>query len=90
MKGLLGRIAVVAVLAGALFYFGDYGVLRLRGTPTGTVVVRRYYAIQEKANRVEYVFDKNENQTCVRSLFAHLGYESCWYLSRHQEQRIEE
>ena len=90
MKFTGGKFAFSVLLAVAVLYFGDLGVLRLRGTPTGTVMVRRYYAIQEKANRVEYVFDKNENQTCVRSLFSHLGYPSCWNLSRHPEQRIEE
>lgn len=68
-------------------YGGDYALVRFRREPTGVVTVRRYYAIQEKANRVEYVFDKEENQTCVQSLFPHLGFTPCWYLSRHTEQR---
>jgi hypothetical protein len=25
--------------------------------------------------------------TCVHSLFPHMGYQPCWYLSRHSEQR---
>jgi hypothetical protein len=87
---IIRKVAIGAALGAALVYCLDYGVLRLRGTPTGTVMVRRYYAIQEKANRVEYVFDKDEAQTCARSLFGHMGYQACWYLSRHAEQRIEE
>lgn len=86
---LIKKVAIGAGLCIALFYGGDYAVLRLRGGPTGTVVVRRYYAIAKKANRVEYVFDKAENQTCVQSLFPHMGYVPCWYLSRHPEQRVD-
>lgn len=84
---MLKRIATAAVLGIVILYAGDYGVMRLRHDPTGSVMVRRYYAIQEKANRVEYMFDKEENQTCVRSLFPHMGYVTCWYLSRNTEQR---
>ena len=68
----------------------SYAVFRLRGRPAGTVTVRRYYAIQEKANRVEYVFDKEENRACVRTLFPQPGLPPCWYLSRHAEQRVDE
>jgi hypothetical protein len=86
---LIGAVTCFLVL-----YSMDYGVLRLRisksGEAFGTVQVRRYYAIQEKANRVEYIFDKEANQTCVRALFPHLGFPPCWYLSRHPEQRVDE
>jgi hypothetical protein len=87
---LLKKIVIGGSLLLAVVYGGDYAVFALRHEPTGTVAVRRYYAIQEKANRVEYVFDQERNQTCARALFPHRGYVPCWYLSRHAEQRVDE
>ncbi len=87
------RIVVAAVICFLVLYGVDDALVRFRipkgREPFGTVMVRRYYAIQQKANRVEYVFDKEENQRCVRALFPHLGYVPCWYLSRHPEQRVD-
>jgi hypothetical protein len=86
---LIKKIAIGLILFLAALYVSDYLVFRFRHQPTGTVTVRRYYAIQEKANRVEYVFNGEQNQTCVKSLFPHTGSAPCWYLSRHDEQRID-
>jgi hypothetical protein len=76
-----------------LLYLGDYLVLRYRvatnRAPFGSVTVRSYYAIQEKNNRTEFIFGSATNQACVPSIFPHLSYASCWYLSRHAERRIE-
>ena len=84
------KVVIGGALLLALIYAGDWAVWHARGKPTGTVLVRRYYAIQEKANRVEYIFDKKENQACARSWFPHLGLTPCWYLSRHAERRVDE
>jgi len=54
--------------------------------PFGTVTVQRYAAISEKT-KTEFVYEGPINQTCAHSLFPHLGYQPCWYLSRHTEQR---
>ena len=86
---MIKKIAIAALLGLLLLYGGDYSIFRLRHSPTGTVTVRRYLAIQEKANRVEYVFNGEQNQTCVQSLFPHMGSTPCWYLSRHSEQRVD-
>jgi len=86
---MIKKIAIAALLGLLLLYGGDYAIFRLRHSPTGSVTVRRYLAIQEKANRVEYVFNGEQNQTCVQSLFPHRGSTPCWYLSRHTEQRID-
>jgi hypothetical protein len=75
------------VLVAALFFFGDYAVLRLRGTPTSTVTVYHYLAIQEKNNRQEFVFQGTEEQTCVHSMFPHMSDPPCWYAVKHTEQR---
>ena len=86
---MIRKIAIAALLGLLLLYGGDYSIFRLRHSPTGTITVRRYLAIQEKANRVEYVFNGEQNQTCVQSLFPHMGATPCWYLSRHAEQRVD-
>jgi len=73
----------------AIFYGGDWSVFHLRGTPTQSIKVRRYLAIHEKANRVEYVFNGEQDETCARAIFPRSGYPPCWYLARHAEQRID-
>ncbi len=92
MKRRLIIVALALLTLLLALYAGDYFVLRYRiatnRNPFGTVTVYRYYAIAEKNNKVEYVFDHQEAQTCAHSLFPHLGYNPCWYLSRHTEQRV--
>ena len=87
---MIKKIVIWLVAGLALVYGADFALFRLRGKPAGKVDVRRYFAIREKANRVEYIFDKEENQASLRSLFPHAGMTPCWYLSRHTEQRIDE
>ena len=85
-----------SILAGLLVLSAIYVVDDLfvrfrippRQQPFGTVTVERYDAIPEKNGKVEFGFEPPVQQTCVRSLFPHLGYPPCWYLSRHAEQRI--
>jgi hypothetical protein len=81
--------ASVAVLA----YAGDYAVFRYRLSanrqPFGQVTVITYYAVGEKGNKVEYIFNPPQAVTCVSSLFPHAGYTPCWYLERHKEQRTD-
>ncbi len=86
---MIRKIAIATLLGLLLLYGGDYAIFRMRHSPTGTVTVRRYLAIQEKANRVEYVFNGEQKQTCAQSLFPHIGSAPCWYLSRHAEQRVD-
>jgi len=87
------QLALLGLAIAALLYAGDYLALRYRmlkqQNPFGAVTVYRYYAIQKKANKVEYVFDGTENQTCVHSLFPHVGDRPCWYVQRHTEKKIE-
>jgi hypothetical protein len=92
VKGIAaGTIIGLSVLFG-ITYAGDYAILRYRvaakRNPFGTVSVSSYYAVQEKNNKTEYIFNNQENQTCVHSLFHHLEYTPCWYLSRHAEKQI--
>jgi hypothetical protein len=83
-------LSFMAILFGAL-YAGDYVLLRYRVARNqgglGTVTIYRYYAVEEKNRKTEYIFDHAEDQTCAHSLFPHLGYSACWYLKRHSERQ---
>ncbi len=84
---------LIATFAGMIaLYLGDDLSVRYRipgsRQPFGTVTIRRFDAIPGKNNKTEYVYENPVTVTCVRSLFPHLGYVPCWYLSRHAEQRI--
>jgi len=93
MKSVLLRIAGMLVVLAAVTYAGDYLSVRYRipsnRNPFGAVTVTPMYVIQEKNGKTEYDFAQPESQVCVRSLFPHLGYSPCWYVSRHTEPRIE-
>ena len=92
MRRWMKRIAVSVMALFALLYAGDYAVVRFRipkgRDPYGVVKVRPYYAVTQKNGKPEFYFLDPQNQTCVRSLFPHLGYSPCWYVSRHAHQRI--
>jgi hypothetical protein len=57
--------------------------------PLGSITVHRYYVLfksKEKAN----VWPAGDiTQTCVQSLFPHLGYSPCWFAGLRTEQRID-
>ena len=86
------RFVGAAVLLIATLYVGDYVSVRYRiprgRNPFGTVTVQRSYSVMKKDGKPDFYFDPPQNQTCVRSLFPHLGYDPCWYLLRHQNQQI--
>src|SRR6266436_919772 len=86
------RILSVVLLGIAALYVGDDLSVRYRipksRQPFGAVTIQRYDAISEKNNKTEFVYEEPVTVTCVRSLFPHLGYQTCWYLSRHAEPRI--
>jgi hypothetical protein len=81
-------LVVVAVIADA----ADYAALRYRvlwsRSPFGSVTVHQYYEVQEKNQRTEYVDGPTQQQSCVNSLFSHLGLSPCWYLRQHTEQTV--
>jgi hypothetical protein len=92
MKRTLQRAALALAVLAAAVYAADYLLLRFRIRESaqvfGTVTIYRYYAVEEKNHKTEYMSNGAADQTCVHSLFPHLGYAPCWYLSRHTEQRI--
>ena len=89
---LVKSIAICAILLAVGVYAGDYVLIRYRvaknSNAYGTVRVRRYYAVTMKNGKPEYYFDQPTDQTCVHSLFPHLGYVPCWYLARKATQEV--
>jgi hypothetical protein len=87
------RLLFIAVLMLFILYLGDYLSVRYRipksREPFGMVKIRRYYAVGLKSRKTEFMFLPPENQVCVHSLFPHLGYSPCWYLSRRNVKRID-
>ena len=86
------RVLTIVLVMLVAVYLGDDLSLRYRiprnREPLGAVTVQRYDAIEEKNNKTEFDFENPITVTCVHSLFPHMGYQPCWYLSRHSEQRI--
>jgi hypothetical protein len=88
------RLRIASAVLGFLVmaYLADdlsvrYRIPRSR-QPFGTVTIQRYDAIAEKNGKTEFDFEDPVTQACIHSLFPHMGYEPCWYLARHAEQRI--
>jgi hypothetical protein len=88
------RTLAALVLALAVLYAGDDFSVRFHipsgRNPFGTVQIKRYYAIPQKNHKTEFYLGDPETQTCVHSLFPHLGYNPCWYVERKRLQRIDE
>jgi hypothetical protein len=87
------RIGLIVVALLALLYAGDYAAVRFRirrgRDPFGVVRIRRYYAVPQKSGKSEFYFLDPQNQVCVHALFPHLGYNPCWYVSRHTLRRVD-
>jgi hypothetical protein len=89
---LIKRVALIIGGVLALVYAGDYASVRIP-IPSGhnaysTVTVRPYYDVSLKSGKSDLYFLEPQKQTCVNSLFPHLGYSPCWYLRKHTRQRI--
>ena len=84
---LLRAIAAFAAIV-VVLYLADYLILRMRSSPTSTVTVRPYLSVPRKDGRLEFLFQDPRDESCVNSLFPHLGLTPCWYLQRHSERRI--
>lgn len=86
------RVPSIALLAIAALYGGDYLWARYRipanRQTLGTVQVQTLYASPQKNGRVETWVGDAAPETCVHSLFPHLGYTPCWYLVRHPRKTI--
>lgn len=84
---------LLALSVATLAYAADSMVFRYRVAanrqPFGQVTVSRYYAVEQKSGRTQFIFQPPETQTCVHSLFPRAGCVPCWYLQRHAEQRTD-
>jgi hypothetical protein len=51
--------------------------------------VEAYDAIAQKSGKTQFIFQPPQPQTCIHALLPHSGYSTCWYLSKHPEQRTD-
>jgi len=92
---ILQRTLAIAIAALLVAYCGDYLWLRYRvarinpDAAFGSVEVHNYDAAPLKSGKTEYFAEPPQTEKCVRSLFPHMGYTPCWYLSRHNRQYIQ-
>jgi hypothetical protein len=87
------RIALAFGLALVALDIGDNLVLRLRVArqmnPYGSVVVKRYLAIRQKSQKVEFVRLDPETRPCANTLLPQMGLSPCWYAARTTMERID-
>jgi hypothetical protein len=88
-RAAFNLLVVCALLA--IIYTFDYAIVRARLATSrnalGSVKVERLYAIPQKGGKTEFSYGGTEVESCVHSLFPHLGYAPCWYAVRHTEKR---
>jgi hypothetical protein len=89
---LAKQIAWILAALLAVVYAGDYASVRIP-IPKGraaysTVTVRPYYDVGLKSGKSDFYFLDPQKQTCVNSLFPHMGYKPCWYLRKHTHPAI--
>ena len=85
---------VLSVLGVAASAFGlDWAVFRIRvaagHNAYGSVTVNHYTAVLQKNGKTTMTFDPPQPWTCVNALFPHQGWQPCWYLSKHPDQRTD-
>jgi hypothetical protein len=87
LRTLLGIAISVALL-----YAVDAAVLRFRAATNrnafATITVHPYFAVERKDKKIEYMYDDPRDETCVNSLFPHLGDSPCWYLRKHKDEQL--
>jgi hypothetical protein len=82
------RVSLSFAACVVLVYAGDYFSVRYRmahrtnADPLETTQIRPLYAVPLKNGKDEFDFGDTEAQTCVHSIFPHLGYNPCWYMTR--------
>jgi hypothetical protein len=81
LRCLLGAVVLVATLYVSDDLFVRYRVAH-RGTQDPLEAMRFYYATVLKNGKLEVFYDQPQVEVCVHSLFPHLGYRPCWYVSR--------
>lgn len=90
---LVKRTFLTIGLLLTLLYAGDDLSVRYRipssRDPFGVVKVVPYYAVPQKDHKTEFIFAEPQTETCVHSLFPHLGYSPCWYTGTKKQKRID-
>jgi hypothetical protein len=80
------RVALIVVAALVLLYLADYALLRHKmANPDQTVAygtITSFYGTPTKNGKMEIFTDHPLTETCVHSLFPHVGYRACWYVSQ--------
>jgi len=93
MRRILLRVVVSGALLVIVVYVGDTVSVRYRlpghRDPLGVIEVDTYYAVLKKDGKTEYMFAGTQTETCVKSIFPHLGCQPCWYLERNRVRRID-
>ncbi|MGA8035808.1 MAG: hypothetical protein WA823_13950 [Candidatus Acidiferrales bacterium] len=88
----LQRVIAVVLGFAILLFIGDYLVLKIRAsTGNGSSAFGSISIIQGtpmKDGRVQIFTTDAQSETCVHSLFPHLGYRPCWYVKQNQMQLI--
>jgi hypothetical protein len=93
-RTILHRTLLVGVVALCTVYVGDDLALHYRiasrgaAAATGTVTV--LYGTPLKNGQVSIFWNQPQTETCVRSIFPHLGSPPCWYARRHATRLITE
>ena len=85
---ILKRLAIAAAALLVIWYVGDYLSLKLRRAPLSNIRISKLYAIPQKDGKTSYEAGDPETQTCVNSMFPHMGYNPCWYVKRHTTQQV--
>ena len=85
---LLKRIVIAAAALLIFWYVCDYLSLKLRREPLSNIQISKLYAVPQKDGKTSYEPGDQETQTCVNSMFPHLGYSPCWYVKRHKTQQV--
>ncbi|MGA8087791.1 MAG: hypothetical protein WCA10_10815 [Terracidiphilus sp.] len=82
----LRRIVVALAAVFVVLYCGDWAVYKMRGSPQGSVTVRRYLTVPLKGNKSEFDYLGSSAVPCSVSIFAQDGKNPCWQLRRNKEQ----
>ena len=85
---LIKRIATAGLILISILYVGDLISVKLRRDPLSVVQINKIYAVPQKGGKTEFDAGDPESQTCVNSIFSHLGYSPCWYVNRHRNQQV--
>ena len=85
---LVKPITTAVLILVSILYVGDFISVKLRRDPLSVVQINKIYAVPQKGGKTEFDAGEPESQTCVNSIFSHLGYSPCWYVSRHRNQQV--